>query len=53
MWMGKLLDASLACKPLGDQATKENKKDKIKDQVTDYDDLLSDFNPDEVPEVTN
>jgi hypothetical protein len=45
MWMGKLLDASLACRPLAKAANKEQKKDEIKTDVSKYADLLHDFDP--------
>ena len=45
MWMTKLLDASLACRPLGKAANREKQIDDAKEVSTNLDELLEDFNP--------
>ena len=45
-WMSKLLDASMACRPVTQKVDRERQKDDIKAKSEQYEDLLTDFSPD-------
>lgn len=45
LWMSKLLDASMQCRPITGKVDTEKAKDDIKAQSTQYDSLLDDYDP--------
>jgi hypothetical protein len=53
MWMSKLLDASLSCRPISGKVDNERKVDDIKATSTEFDTLLDDFDPNSEPSDIN
>ena len=53
MWMTKLLDASLSCRPISGAVDTERKKDEIKSISKEYDSLLDDYDTSGEPSELN